>query len=187
MQKMISLAAQNFYIFRRLKGYDVCCMYFVDHVWDRFMYSYGIDHRYINQSRPSIPHLHNNISIIHAILTYSALHSGSDGVRIEKGGLTNHDHRSIRHHPKPHVNHLHLHEHEHKQWLCIRLNFVISRGSMRRWIEEENKGEDIRGIRWLWQAHGLERVAYCLVIYLKSTKEIGRFRDGQEALPYYEI
>ena len=45
---------------------------------------------------------------------------------------------------------------------------------MRGWIEENNKGVEIMGTRWLTQEHLPGKVASSLVIYVKSAVEIGK-------------
>jgi len=40
----------------------------------------------------------------------------------------------------------------------------ITAGMMRRWLEEDNKGVEIMGIRWLLKEHGLEKAVSSLVI-----------------------
>ena len=49
-------------------------------------------------------------------------------------------------------------------------------GMMRRWIEEDNEGVEIMGIRWLLKDFGREKVASCLVSYLT---EIGDLKMGR--------
>ena len=53
-------------------------------------------------------------------------------------------------------------------------------GTMRRWIEEDNKGVEIMGIRWLTREHWPGKVASSLVIYMRSAMEIGRLRMGRK-------
>jgi len=52
-------------------------------------------------------------------------------------------------------------------------------GTMRRWIEEDNKGVKILGIRWLLKEDRREQVASSLVIYLKDPVESTRLRMGR--------
>ena len=53
-------------------------------------------------------------------------------------------------------------------------------GTMRRWIEEDNKGVEIMGIRWLTEEHLLGKVASSLAIYMKSAMEIATLRMGRK-------
>jgi len=51
---------------------------------------------------------------------------------------------------------------------------------MRRWIEEDNKGVEIRGIRWLTKENRPGKTASSLVIYARAAEEIGRLRMGRK-------
>ena len=53
-------------------------------------------------------------------------------------------------------------------------------GTMRRWIEENNKGVENMGIWWLTQEHWPGKVASSLVIFMKSGIEIGKLRMGRK-------
>ena len=53
-------------------------------------------------------------------------------------------------------------------------------GTMRRWIEEDNKGVEVMGIRWLTREHWPGKVASSLVTYMKSAMEIGKLRMGRK-------
>lgn len=53
-------------------------------------------------------------------------------------------------------------------------------GTMRWWIQEDNKRVGIMGIRWLPKEHGPKTVSSSLVIYLKSTEEIRKLRMGKK-------
>ena len=53
-------------------------------------------------------------------------------------------------------------------------------GRMRRWIEEDNKGVEIMGSRWLTREHEPGKVASCLINNMKSGMEIGKGRMGRE-------
>ena len=53
-------------------------------------------------------------------------------------------------------------------------------GTMRQWVEEDNRGVEIKGIRWLVREHLPGKVASSLVIYMKSAVEIGILRVGRK-------
>ncbi|KAF8420906.1 hypothetical protein EV426DRAFT_701977 [Tirmania nivea] len=53
-------------------------------------------------------------------------------------------------------------------------------GQMRRWIEEDNKGVEVMGIRWLLKQHEPGKVASSLVVYTRSAKEVGRLYMGRK-------
>ena len=52
-------------------------------------------------------------------------------------------------------------------------------GTMRRWIEEDNKGTKILGICWLLKEDRRGKAASSLVIYLKDKIEVGVLRMGR--------
>ena len=54
-------------------------------------------------------------------------------------------------------------------------------GTMRRWIEEDNKdmGVEIMGIRWLLKENQPGKVASSLVIYMKSARKAEKLRMGR--------
>ena len=54
-------------------------------------------------------------------------------------------------------------------------------GTMRRWIEEDNKdmGVEIMGIRWLLKENRPGKVASSLVIYMKSARKVEKLRMGR--------
>lgn len=52
-------------------------------------------------------------------------------------------------------------------------------GTMRRWIEEDNKGMNILGIRWLLKEVQQGKAASSLVIYLKDAIHVGALRMGR--------
>ena len=56
-------------------------------------------------------------------------------------------------------------------------------GTMRQWIEEDNKEVEVMGIRWLTRGHSPGKRASALVIYLQSAVEIGRLTMGRKS--YY--
>ncbi|KAF8416570.1 hypothetical protein EV426DRAFT_578658 [Tirmania nivea] len=53
-------------------------------------------------------------------------------------------------------------------------------GQVRRWIEEDNEGVEVMGIRWLLKQYELEKVASSLVVYTRSAEE-PREREEREA------
>jgi len=52
-------------------------------------------------------------------------------------------------------------------------------GTMRRWIEEDNKGVKILGIRWLLREDRRGQVASSLVIYMRDLMEVTKLRMGR--------
>jgi len=52
-------------------------------------------------------------------------------------------------------------------------------GTMRRWIEEDNKGVKILGIRWLLWEDRRGQVASSLVIYMRDLIEVTKLRMGR--------
>ena len=52
-------------------------------------------------------------------------------------------------------------------------------GAMRRWIEEDNKGVKILGIRWLLREDRRGQVASSLVIYMRDLIEVTKLRMGR--------
>jgi len=52
-------------------------------------------------------------------------------------------------------------------------------GTMRRWIEEDNKGVKILGIRWLLREDRRGKVASSLVIYMSDLMEVTKLRMGR--------
>ena len=52
-------------------------------------------------------------------------------------------------------------------------------GTMRRWIEEDNRGVKILGIRWLLREDRRRQVASSLVIYMCDPIEITKLRMGR--------
>jgi len=51
-------------------------------------------------------------------------------------------------------------------------------GTMRRWIEEDNRGVKILGIRWLLREDQRGQVASSLVIYMRDPIEATKLRMG---------
>jgi len=51
-------------------------------------------------------------------------------------------------------------------------------GMVRRWLEEDNKGVEITGIRWLLKEHTPEKAASPLVIYMRLAQEVGSLSMG---------
>ena len=51
--------------------------------------------------------------------------------------------------------------------------------TMRRWIDEDNKGIDIMGIRWLLSGNRSGKTASSLVIYMKSASDMDKLRMGR--------
>ena len=52
-------------------------------------------------------------------------------------------------------------------------------GTMRRWIEEDNKGVRILGIRWLLREDRRGQVVSPLVIYMQDLMEVTKLRMGR--------
>ncbi|KAF8422195.1 hypothetical protein EV426DRAFT_706346 [Tirmania nivea] len=50
---------------------------------------------------------------------------------------------------------------------------------MRRWIEEDNEGVEVMGVRWLLKQHELEKVASSLVVYTRSAEEVAEEEEGK--------
>jgi len=57
--------------------------------------------------------------------------------------------------------------------------FKYKPGTMRRWIEEDNKGVRIMGIQWLLKEDRRGQVVSSLVTYMRNPVEVTKVRMGR--------